>query len=372
MAHWELWESWDADPWVIQVLRFGFRVPFHSCLPLSRVPLPFHLGVGSCCCGSRRAGKGGHRTGSLFPRLLQPSFVTPKVTGGWRPVIDLSRLNHWVNVSHFHMETAQSVLQPLRQGDWMVSLDLKDFYLQVLVHPSSRQYLRFCVGDSVFQFCALCFGLSTAQQAFTRVVAPVSSIMHRYGFRILRYLDDWLVLESSFQEIVWVRDLLLWLCQKLGIHVNLPKCSFTPSQSIDYLGMRIQTSPLRVFPTLKRVQKLSSLVQDFLSCRLHPLSVWRQLLGVMSSVSSVVPGARMRMRSLQLRLNVAGSLLVDSDLISWDDSCLSDLRWWSDNSHLQAGLPLDTPRPGLFLFTDASDLGWGASLGDDHLSGSWS
>ena len=28
--------------------------------------------------------------------------------------------------------------------------------------------------------------------------------------------------------------------------------------------------------------------------------------------------------------------------------------------------------PDLFLFTDVSDTGWGASLGEDHLSGSWS
>ena len=41
------------------------------------------------------------------------SFVTPKVTGGWRPVIDLSRLNGFVDVSHFHMETTQTVLQSL-------------------------------------------------------------------------------------------------------------------------------------------------------------------------------------------------------------------------------------------------------------------
>ena len=52
-------------------------------------------------------------------------FVTPKVTGGWQPVIDLSRLNGWVDVSHFHMETTQTVLQFLRVGDWMVSLDLR-------------------------------------------------------------------------------------------------------------------------------------------------------------------------------------------------------------------------------------------------------
>ena len=226
--------------------------------------------------------------------------------------------------------------------------------------------------DEVFLFRALCFGLSTAPQSFTRVMARVSSIMHRYGFRIFHYLDDWLVLGSSFQENVRARDFLLWLCQELGIHVNLPKNSLTPAQSIDYLRMRIQTSSLRVFPTLKQVQKLSSLVQDFLSCWHHPLSVWRQLLGVMSSVSSLVPRARLCMWFLQLRLNVVGSRLVDYNLVSWDDFCLSDLRWWSNDSHLPAGLPLDTPQPGLFLFTDASNTGWGASLGDDHLSGSWS
>ena len=185
------------------------------------------------------------------------------VTDGWRPVIDLSRLNGWVDVSHFHMETAQTVLQSLRAGDWMVSLDLHDAYLQVLVHPSSRRYLRFCVGDSVYQFRALCFGLSTAPQAFTHVMAPVSFIMHRDGFRILRYLDDWLVLGSTFQDIVRARDFLLWLCHRLGIMVNLSKSSLDPSQTQDYLGMAITTSPLRVFPTLKRVQSCRSSFRSF-------------------------------------------------------------------------------------------------------------
>ena len=37
----------------------------------------------------------------------------------------------------FSYETTQSVLQSLRPGDWMVSLDLQDAYLQVSVHPSS-------------------------------------------------------------------------------------------------------------------------------------------------------------------------------------------------------------------------------------------
>ena len=63
----------------------------------------------------------------------------------------------------------------------MISLDLQDAYLQVPVHPESRKYLRFCLGGKVYQFGILCFGLSSAPQVFTRVMAPVSSIMHCFG-----------------------------------------------------------------------------------------------------------------------------------------------------------------------------------------------
>ena len=254
----------------------------------------------------------------------------------------------------------------------MVSLDLQDTYLQVPVHPASRRYLRFCVGDAVYQFRALCFGLSSALQMFTRVMAPVSSIMHRHGFRLLRYLDDWLVLGSTFQELVRARDLLLWLCHLLGIIVNPSKSSLVPTRTLDYLGMTLETSPLRVFPTLKRIRKFSLLLQDFLTDRLHPVSVWRSLLGMMSSMSAIVPGSCFRMHSLQLCLTAAGPLLLDGDLVSWDDGCLRDLRWWSDNFHLLVGLPLGDSLPDLCLFSDTSDQGWGVALGDFHLSGMWS
>ena len=97
---------------------FTFAAPSLTCPPSELHP-HVHPGDGSCCCCGRPAGEGGYRTSCSFPRLLQPSFWTPKVTGEWRLVIDLSRLNGWVDVSHFHMETAQSVLQSLRPGDWM-------------------------------------------------------------------------------------------------------------------------------------------------------------------------------------------------------------------------------------------------------------
>ena len=65
---------------------------------------------------------------------------------------------------------------------------------------------------------------------------------------------------------------------------------------------------------------------------------------------------------------MAGPQSSEDALISWDDSCILDLWWWSVASHLEGGVSLDLPHPHL-LFTDASDSGWGAaSLGEDRLS----
>ena len=139
------------------------------------------------------------------PGFYSHLFVVWKTSGSWRPVIDLSHLNRFVDVSHFQMETIQSVLLSVRQGDWMASIDLQEAYLQVSIHPSSRHLLRFIFRDQVYQFKALCFGLSTAPQVFTRVMAPVSAILHSMGIRMRRYLDDWLVQSSSRDSLV--RDL---------------------------------------------------------------------------------------------------------------------------------------------------------------------
>ena len=70
-------------------------------------------------------------------------FLVWKTSRSWRPVIDLFHLNRFLASSPFKMETIQSVL---RLGDWMVSIDLKEAYLQIPVHPDSRKYLRCVAG----------------------------------------------------------------------------------------------------------------------------------------------------------------------------------------------------------------------------------
>ena len=82
------------------------------------------------------------------------------------------------------METIQSVLLSVRQGDWMASVTLMEAYLQVPVPPASRHFLRFMFRDTVYHFKALCFGLSPAPQVFPRVMALVSAILLSLGVRM--------------------------------------------------------------------------------------------------------------------------------------------------------------------------------------------
>ena len=113
------------------------------------------------------------------PGFYSRLFLVEKATGGWRPVIDLSHLNDFVQLTPFKMETVASVLLSVREGDFLASLDLKDAYFQIPIHGSSRKLLRFMSEGTVYQFKALCFGLSTAPQVFTRVFAAVSALGSR-------------------------------------------------------------------------------------------------------------------------------------------------------------------------------------------------
>ena len=109
------------------------------------------------------------------PGFYSRLFLVEKASGGWHPVIDLSHLNEFVHLTRFKMETVTSVLLSVREGDFLASLDPKDAYFQIPIHPSSRKLLRFTSEGAVYQFRALCFGLSTASQVFTRVFAAESA-----------------------------------------------------------------------------------------------------------------------------------------------------------------------------------------------------
>ena len=377
-SSWLAWQARGVDSWVVEALRVGYRIPFDRPPPLSECPisLPAYSPHSIRGVALNQELQNLLRKGAVEPAPQSPGFysrlfLVKKASGSWRPIIDLSTLNLFITSSRFHMETPRSVLNSIRPGDWMISLDLQDAYLQVPVHHDSRRFLRFVLDGKPFQFRVLCFGLTTAPQVFTRIMAPVSAILHRHGVRMLRYLDDWLILASSEIACLQSRDRLLAVCTELGIQVNLTKSSLVPSQSIVYLGMEILSLPFIARPTPTRAGNLIRLIEEFLSTPSPPAFLWRRLLGHLSSLILLVPGGMIRMRLLQLCLKDQWDFLDDQFQVSWSPLCREDLLWWSKQVQLREGVSLSLPAPDISFFSDASDVGWGALVGEHHASGLW-
>ena len=382
-SHWRRWQEIGAETWVVTVLRDGYRVPFKdSPPPLARTPVSFP----TYRAGSPRAQALRQEVEAMLakgaleiardpgPGFYSRLFLVEKATGGWRPVIDLSHLNAFVQLTPFKMETFASVLLSVREGDFLASLDLKDAYFQIPIHGSSRKLLRFMSEGTVYQFKALCFGLSTAPQVFTRVFAAVSAWAHARGIRLLRYLDDWLVLSSSEKKAKESIRELLSLCRTLGIVINEKKSDLVPSQSVKYLGMTIDTGAGKVFPSLARVEKFLTVAERFCSMQSPPAQLWQVILGHLASLERLVPHGRLRMRSLQWHLKSQWSPESDppSLPVALLEEARRDLSWWMVRDHLLVGVRFGTPAPDLHLYSDASSSGWGAHLLDQNVSGVWS
>ena len=165
----------------MEVLRSGYAIPFHMPPPLSKTSITLDS-YGPLSIKGRALEeeiqalrcKGAVEPAPPTPSFYSRMFVITKASGGWRPIINFSTLNLSVDQTPFRMETAQTVLCSVRRNDWMVSIDLRDAYLQIPIHPASRRFLRFTAGGRTWQFRVLCFWLSTVPQVFTRVMALVS------------------------------------------------------------------------------------------------------------------------------------------------------------------------------------------------------
>ena len=129
--------------------------------------------------------------------------------------------------------------------------------------------------------------------------------------RLLHYLDDWLVVAESL-PLLQHQDLVVQLYRDLGIVINWEKSDLHPSTCVQYLGMLIDTSLEKVFPSKSRLSRFREVATSFLALPSPALRMWQQLLGHMASLECFLPQGRSPMRPLQWRLKDFRSPMVDN------------------------------------------------------------
>ena len=378
---WQVWLELGAGPKVTQILREGYPLPFRIRPRLTRYPT-----VVSCYVNPHRDSYLMEALHQLIDKnaveLVQNQkslgffnrlFLVPKPNNRWTPILDLSKLNLFLKVEKFKMETPETIRSSLQQGEWVTSIDFQDAYFHIPIQEQSRKYLRFHVQGRTYQFKALPFGLSTAPLEFTVVAKEVKLMATHKGIRIHQYLDDWLVRSKSRKSCLQHTQILIKMCQDLGWLVNLEKSELEPKQIFDFVGYQFDLRSGRVRPTLDRWQSLQDKIQLLLSLPACPVRQFMSLIGLLTATEKQVHLGRLHMRPIQWHLKnnwrVPESL---EKIIPLPRSLHPHLQWWLEEDNVLQGQPLHPLRHALQIFTDASKEGWGAHLNEFTARGAWS
>ena len=291
--------------------------------------------------------------------FFSPMFVVPKKDGGWRPIINLRKLNAFLSVFHFKMENINSVRDVIQENDYMGKIDLKDAYLTVPVWEKHRKYLKFAWGGQCYQFKSLPFGLATAPRTFTKLLRPVAAEMRRKGVRLVLYLDDILVMAQTREGLKEHLSQIASVLQSLGFTLNQQKCVWEPTRRIEFLGFIVDSETQMI--SLPR-DKISKIRKECKSISGKDRVTGRQLAQIIDLLSSAIPAilpAPLHYRALQrLRCQALQQSQGDYEsTIHFSTEAQRDLHWWIHNAPHCNGRPIPAPTADLVITSDASKTG---------------
>ncbi|CAK1589105.1 unnamed protein product [Parnassius mnemosyne] len=306
--------------------------------------------------------------------FLSTFFLVPKPDGSYRPILNLKQLNRFVKTKPFRLFSHFRVPTFLQHQDWMAKLDLSQAYFHVPIARRHRRYLRlnYPINSNqhqLLQMTCLPFGLSSAPRTFASITNWVAEFLRNRGIRCVVYLDDFLLASQSMQQLQEDISLTIKIMQLLGWTINFEKSVLTPTQCLEFLGITWDTKLNAMSLSEKKCLTLRNALQQQLLKRKWSLKQYQILMRRLNFATYVTRRGRLHCRTLQY---FSRQLSKDHPYrqVSIPLPVQSEMEWW-----LQAvgqSVPIHTNVVLTHLLTtDASDIGWGAQLGDISIGGTW-
>ena len=380
-----VWSHIKAPPRVLSWIREGVR------LPLLAQPSPFFH-------WSRPVVDQSHRAflATEIPRLIalgairkvpessltmccSAHVVDRPGSSKKRLVIDHRPVNSYVDTPHVRFAGLKEAAQLLYPSAWTVTLDMKDGYLSIPIHPDFHNMLAFNIDGSCYQVLALPFGSSISPFVYHTVMDSVVSFLREtHGLRMTFLLDDILLVSPSRLQAELDRDIVCYWLDNLGILRNREKGQFTPSQETRFLGMTLETSSTPQFSAQQEAvadtMAFAKKLLDLSACNNGrvPLRLLMSFAGKAVSLTLAVPEARLRTRSLYSCFPGGPLSRRWTRWVKLSDMAVEDLNWWLSLSLHATRTPARPPSMlrALRLYTDASSGGFGACL-DRSLTSRW-
>lgn len=234
-------------------------------------------------------------------RIHAIGAVPKKGTNEFRPITDCSRpradsLNSYMNLETFSLESPDDALALSTPGCYYAIVDLKSAYRSVPVFPPHRQLqgMRWSFEKDKSVYLVdnfLCFGLSCAPLIFFRLSSAIARMLRRRGYKVVVYLDDFLVVGQSFAACEEAQKFLLAQLGRLGFEVNWAKV-ISPGTRVQFLGYVIDSRLERVELPHDKVVRLSETVRALSSRNKSTKRELQVFLGHACFASRAVYGAR--------------------------------------------------------------------------------
>ncbi|KAM9957096.1 hypothetical protein ACTFIR_003833 [Dictyostelium discoideum] len=293
-------------------------------------------------------------------------FTVPKPgTTLHRPVLDLKRLNTYINNQSFKMEGIKNLPSMVKQGYYMVKLDIKKAYLHVLVDPQYRDLFRFVWKGSHYRWKTMPFGLSTAPRIFTMLLRPVLRMLRDINVSVIAYLDDLLIVGSTKEECSSNLKKTMDLLVKLGFKLNLEKSVLEPTQSITFLGLQIDSVSMKLLVPKEKKKSVIKEIRNFLKLDCCSPRKLAGLKGKLIALKDAVIPFRLYTRQTN-KFHSQCLTLAKGD---WDQSfpipqdVKSEISHWLTVLNQWNGKEISLfPSYDYVLTTDASESGAGATL----------
>lgn len=160
--------------------------------------------------------------------------------------LDARKLNDLTIKDAYPLQNIEGILSRIDETYYISSVDLKFAFWQIELEEESKQYTAFTVpGRPLYQFRVMPFGLCNAAQRLCRLMDKV--IPQSIKQNVFIYLDDLLVISSSFSEHIMLLKKVADCLKKANLTIGLKKSQFC-FQELKYLGFIIGGGMLKTDP----------------------------------------------------------------------------------------------------------------------------
>ena len=277
-----------------------------------------------------------------------PVVIVKKKDGKNRFCVDYRKINASTVLDNEPIPNMEEIIADVGGATVFTKIDLSKGYWQIPVKEEDRAKTAFVTPDGQYQFKVLPFGMVNAPALFTRMMRRLLDGVPN----VVHYIDDILIYSTSWEEHINDVRRVLTALRGANLTARPTKCQFGCT-NVEFLGHRVGEGTIQ--PTKEGVEKVLA------ASRPTTKKEVRAFIGLVAYYRKFIPNMAVIATPLtDLTKNNAPTK------VKWGDAEEAAFRTLKERVSKFPILRLPDSTKEFILRTDASDVGVGAVLMQDH------